>query len=57
MSLIEVQNFIGGQFLKCERYLDSFDPSTGQVWAKVPDSGSGEVETAVQAAKKAFKRS
>lgn len=57
MSLIEVQNFIGGQFLKCERYLDSFDPSTGQVWAKIPDSGSGEVETAVQAAKEAFKRS
>ncbi|KAJ1154740.1 hypothetical protein NDU88_007483 [Pleurodeles waltl] len=49
-----LQNFIGGQFVHCDSYIDSFDPSTGDVYCRVPDSGSAEVEAAVSAAKGAF---
>lgn len=49
-----LNNFIAGTMLPCKRLLDSYDPSTGQVWAKVPDSGQLEVEAAVAAAKRAF---
>ncbi|XP_064597129.1 2-aminomuconic semialdehyde dehydrogenase-like [Liolophura sinensis] len=54
MTEVVVENFIGGEFVKCDRLLDSFDPSTGEVWAKIPDSGSGEVDDAIRAAKDAF---
>lgn len=55
-GLIRVQNFIDGQFSDPDdkRYLDSFDPSTGEVWAKIPDSGRSDVDRAVSAAQKAF---
>ena len=53
--LLVVENFIDGQFLSTENYLDSFEPATGKVWAKIPDSGIEEVEQAVKAAKKAFR--
>ena len=55
MATLEVQNFIDGHFLKCERHLDSYNPSTGQVWARIPDSGEAEVNAAVTAANHAFK--
>ena len=51
---LEIENFIGGVFYPTKCHLDSFDPSTGKVWAKVPDSGADEVDQAVQAAKAAF---
>lgn len=35
--------------------LDSFDPFTGKVWAKVPRSGPQDVEAAVEAADAAFR--
>lgn len=54
MSEIKVQNFIGGKFFESKKYLDSFDPSTGEVWAKIPDSNPEDVENAVQAAKNGF---
>ncbi|XP_038051835.1 2-aminomuconic semialdehyde dehydrogenase-like [Patiria miniata] len=54
MAEIVVENFIGGEFLRTESYLDSYDPSTGEVWARIPDSGEAEIERAVQAAKSAF---
>lgn len=38
----------------CQRLLDSCDPSTGKVWAKIPDSGKEEVDAAVKAARAAF---
>lgn len=53
---LEVQNFIGGKLVKCDKFLESFNPSTGQVWAKIPDSGDTEVNEAVKAAKDAFNR-
>ncbi|KAL2082456.1 hypothetical protein ACEWY4_022274 [Coilia grayii] len=49
-----LENYIGGKFLPCSAYIDSYDPSTGRVYCKVPDSGSEEVDTAVRAAKEAF---
>lgn len=57
-KLVRVQNFIDGAFCNPadDRYLDSYDPSTGSVWAKVPDSGTSDAERAVQAAKAAFER-
>jgi len=55
-GLIHVENFIDGQFSRAagDRHLDSFDPSTGSVWATVPDSDVEDVERAVAAAQKAF---
>lgn len=54
-QLIYVQNFIGGQFVPCDDFIDSYNPSTGQVWAKVPNSGGDDVNKAVEVAKEAFK--
>ncbi|KAG2467066.1 2-aminomuconic semialdehyde dehydrogenase isoform X1 [Polypterus senegalus] len=49
-----LENYIGGTFVPCSRLIDSYDPSTGEVYCKVPDSEGAEVEAAVQAAKAAF---
>ncbi|RVE56019.1 hypothetical protein OJAV_G00231930 [Oryzias javanicus] len=49
-----LENFIGGKFVSCQQHIDSYDPSTGEVYCKVPDSGKEEVDTAVAAAKNAF---
>ncbi|XP_019632799.1 PREDICTED: aldehyde dehydrogenase family 8 member A1-like [Branchiostoma belcheri] len=49
-----LQNFIDGQFVGTENHIDSYNPSTGEVYAKVPDSGEAEVNAAVHAAKEAF---
>ena len=52
---LELQNFINGEFVSTADYIDSYDPSTGEVWSRVPNSSVAEVDQAVQAAKKAFK--
>ena len=56
MASVTVHNFINGKFIAPKQYLDSYDPSTGEVWAKIPDSDTAEVETAIEAASKAFER-
>lgn len=38
-----LENYIGGKFVSCRSYIDSYDPSTGEVYCKVPDSGKEEV--------------
>ncbi|KAM3602380.1 uncharacterized protein V6R79_003023 [Siganus canaliculatus] len=53
-SYLVLENFIGGKFVPCKSHIDSYDPSTGEVYCKVPDSGKEEVEAAVAAAKAAF---
>nr|KAF6340927.1 aldehyde dehydrogenase 8 family member A1 [Myotis myotis] len=53
-TLLVLENFIGGRFLPCNSYIDSYDPSTGEVYSRVPDSGKEEVEAAVEAARAAF---
>ena len=47
---------INGQYVesKTEKYTDAYNPSTGEVTAKVPCCTKEEVEAAVQAAKAAF---
>ncbi|KTF74574.1 hypothetical protein cypCar_00032998 [Cyprinus carpio] len=49
-----LENYIGGKFVPCSKLIDSFNPSTGEVYCKVPDSGPQEVDAAVRAAKEAF---
>ena len=56
MSSVQVlKNFINGEFVSCEKLLDSYNPATGQVHLKVPHSGNEEVQAAVEAAQWAFK--
>ncbi len=38
-----LENYIGGKFVPCSKLIDSFNPSTGEVYCKVPDSGPEEV--------------
>ncbi|MCP1109412.1 malonate-semialdehyde dehydrogenase (acetylating)/methylmalonate-semialdehyde dehydrogenase [Lachnospiraceae bacterium PF1-21] len=49
--------FINGEFIesKTEVYNDAFDPSTGEVIAKVPCCTAAEVEQAIASAKEAYK--
>ncbi|XP_024912401.1 2-aminomuconic semialdehyde dehydrogenase isoform X3 [Cynoglossus semilaevis] len=53
-SCLVLKNFIGGKFVPGRRHIESYDPSTGEVYCKVPDSSKEEVEAAVAAAKDAF---
>lgn len=56
MSLIEIKNFIGGEFCsaKTNQTIDNYEPSTGRIYSTIPRSDAADVEKAVQAAKKAF---
>eukprot|EP00069_Balaena_mysticetus_P019523 bmy_12342T0 len=47
-ALLMLENFIDGKFLPCSSYLDSYDPSTGEVYCRVPNSGKEEVSTFTQ---------
>lgn len=49
--------FINGQYVesKTEKYTDAFNPSTGEVIAKVPCCTADEVEAAIASAKEAYK--
>ena len=53
---MRVQNYIGGRFADAVdgSTLDKIQPSTGQVYATLPDSKGEDVDRAVQAAKTAF---
>ena len=52
----QLTNFINGKFMqpKTEEYLDVFEPATGQVYSKVPNSNSTDIDVAFQAANAAF---
>lgn len=52
----EISNYIGGEQLPplSGQYLDTYEPATGRVYARVPDSDSADVERAVQAARRAW---
>ncbi|KAF0442326.1 aldehyde dehydrogenase [Gigaspora margarita] len=54
--MLVLQNFIGGEFLdaKVANFIDSYNPSTGKVYAKIPDSTEDDINFAVEAAHKAF---
>ena len=53
-QLLVIENFINGEFISTKSHIDSFDPSTGAVWAKIPDSEEKDVNKAVNSAKNAF---
>lgn len=56
MSLIEIQNYIGGQLVppRSNRWLDNYEPATGQVYSRVPDSDASDIDAAIQAAQQAL---
>eukprot|EP00795_Rhopilema_esculentum_P008611 gene8611-14623_t len=53
VNMVVLQNFINGKFVDANDFIDSFEPSTGEVYAKVPASGPKDVELAIQAAENA----
>ncbi|CAL4060495.1 unnamed protein product [Meganyctiphanes norvegica] len=53
-SVLILENFIDGSFEGCEFHIDSYCPATGQINARIPDSGKMEMNQAVKAAKRAF---
>lgn len=54
-GLVYVQNYIYGEFQDSEAYIDSFNPGTGHVWAKIPDTHEEAVNRAVYSAKSVFR--
>ena len=54
MSVIKLKNYINGEFVDSTSELDSVNPATGEVIAKLPDSTDKDVDAAVKAAKAAF---
>ncbi|GAA2315642.1 aldehyde dehydrogenase [Nonomuraea roseoviolacea subsp. roseoviolacea] len=54
----DYRNLIGGRLVPAAdgRTMDSVNPATGEVWARVPASGPRDAEAAVEAAGKAFPR-
>ena len=55
-EVIKLRPYINGQYVesKTEKYTDAYNPSTGEVVAKVPCCTQEEVEMAIAAAKAAF---
>jgi aminomuconate-semialdehyde/2-hydroxymuconate-6-semialdehyde dehydrogenase len=55
-DLIQIRNFIGGQFVDPTgaKYLDNIEPATGKAYSQVSDSDGRDVHLAVAAAEKAF---
>lgn len=51
-----IYNYIGGEFLmpRSRQYLDVVNPATGEVYSRVPDSHTEDVDLAVAAATKAL---
>ncbi|KAF9584534.1 Aldehyde dehydrogenase 8 member A1 [Lunasporangiospora selenospora] len=56
MSLITIDNFINNAYVKPQNgiYFDTFEPSRGRPYAKIPDSAATDVELAYKAAASAF---
>ncbi len=54
----KILNYIDGELTAPQsgQYLDNYCPATGKVYSQVPDSDDSDVETAVNAAKAAFKK-
>jgi len=54
--MLKIENYINGELVKpvSKKYLDNFNPATGEVYSLIPDSDEKDVEAAVEAARKAF---
>ena len=57
MAVKKLKYFAGGRWLdsKCEKYMDVYNPSTGEVIAQTPCCTKEEVNEAIACAKEAFK--
>lgn len=55
-SIRELKNYINGEFVGCASHVDSYNPATGEVHLKIPDSGDVEVQAAVEASQNALKK-
>ncbi|KAK9766602.1 hypothetical protein K7432_004202 [Basidiobolus ranarum] len=55
-EIVVVKNYVNGEFIEPlnKEYIDTYDPSQGSVYAKLPDSDTEDINNAVQAAHKAF---
>ena len=42
LNLPRAQNYVYGQFEDTDTYIDSYEPSTGKVWALIPNSNGKE---------------
>lgn len=53
----KILNYIDGELVEPTngKYLDNYNPSNGEVYSLIPDSGKEDVDLAVEAAKEAFK--
>lgn len=51
-----LENYIGGNFIGplSGRFIDNYNPATGQVSGQIPDSNEKDIDAAVHAAQKAF---
>jgi acyl-CoA reductase-like NAD-dependent aldehyde dehydrogenase len=56
MDMLTVKHFIRGRFVEPKNggYIDSYDPSKGEVFAKIADGDKEDVDQAVRAAADAF---
>ena len=56
MSIRKLQYYVDGQWKKSstDKYMDIYNPSTGEVTAQTPCCTADEVGEAIAAAKKAF---
>jgi aminomuconate-semialdehyde/2-hydroxymuconate-6-semialdehyde dehydrogenase len=52
----KIENYIGGELVApaSNEYLDNFNPALGAVYSLIPDSDETDINSAVEAAKKAF---
>src|SRR5258708_1486257 len=56
MGVAEYRNLVGGKLCPARsgKFLDSINPATGEVWARIPASDKTDVDAAVAAARAAF---
>ena len=54
--MLKIENYINGGLIApvSDKYLDNYNPATGEVYSLIPDSDERETEAAVKAAKAAF---
>lgn len=54
--MLKLANYIGGELREpaAGEWLDDFEPATGRVHARIPESGAADLELAVEAASAAF---
>lgn len=52
----KLKNYIGGQYVEPStgKYMENFNPSTGEAYSLIPDSDARDINAAVDAAKEAY---